>query len=502
MNNKILTLEEAFSIENLLKAFNKARKNTHWKESVQRYEMNLLSNISKLHYLLINNKYEPKKMFEFVLSERGKTRLIRAQGIEDRIVQRTLNDNILIPTLRPLLIYDNGASLKNRGIDFAKKRFKIHLQKAAKEYNNEAVVIFLDFSKYYDNIPHHIVLEYYKKYFSNEVYTFLKNKVIEHFKIDVSYMTNEEYDTAKVMLFNNNDHVKHRREEKYNAGEKFIYKSLAIGNQTSQITGVFYPYLIDNYIKIVKGIKYYGRYMDDSYIIMKNKAEAKKLLNELYKKYNSINISVNKKKTHIYKINNWLLWLKTKYKVINNYRIVQKIYSKNLRRERQRIIKHFHLLKDNRITFSKIFQCYKSWRGKYKKYDNYNQIKKMDKLFNLMFQQYTKKERIEIFMSWIKSRSNNRPKEVEIVSNNRYLLHRNIKEIKDEEGNTLYYDYEEKLITETEYKLLQELQNRDEQISELQEALLEARFLSENVINSIQEQLSEIQNNLSNTEKS
>ena len=68
--------------------------------------------------------------------------------------------------------------------------------------------------------------------------------------------------------------------------------------------------------------------------------------------------------------------------------------------------------------------------------------------------------------------------------------------------NTLYQDYEEKLITETEYKLLQELQNRDEQISELQEALLEATFLSENVINSIQEQLSEIQNNLSNTEKS
>ena len=93
-------------------------------------------------------------------------------------------------------------------------------------------------------------------------------------------------------------------------------------------------------------------------------------------------------------------------------------------------------------------------------------------------------------------RSNNRPKEVEIVLNNRYLLHRNIKEIKDEEGNTLYYDYEEKLITETEYKLLQELQNRDEQISELQEALLEVSSINNETATSVQEQLKELQDSV------
>lgn len=39
-------------------------------------------------------------------------------------------------------------------------------------------------------------------------------------------------------------------------------KSVGIGSQISQISGVYYPTRIDNYCKIVKGMKYYGRYMD------------------------------------------------------------------------------------------------------------------------------------------------------------------------------------------------------------------------------------------------
>ena len=54
-------------------------------------------------------------------------------------------------------------------------------------------------------------------------------------------------------------------------GERMMKKHLNIGDQVAQTAGIAYPIPIDNYIKIVKGMKFYARYMDDSYIIHESK---------------------------------------------------------------------------------------------------------------------------------------------------------------------------------------------------------------------------------------
>lgn len=46
-------------------------------------------------------------------------------------------------------------------------------------------------------------------------------------------------------------------------GEKFMEKSVNMGDQLSQAIGIYYPHRIDNYVKYVRGIKFYGRYSDD-----------------------------------------------------------------------------------------------------------------------------------------------------------------------------------------------------------------------------------------------
>lgn len=46
-------------------------------------------------------------------------RHIRSIHISERVVQRTLCDKVINPTLKPSFIYDNGASTENKGIDFA-----------------------------------------------------------------------------------------------------------------------------------------------------------------------------------------------------------------------------------------------------------------------------------------------------------------------------------------------------------------------------------------------
>lgn len=92
----------------------------------------------------------------FMVIERGKPREIRACHIDDRLVQNALCDQVLIPELVPKFIYDNCATLRNRGIDFALKRAKKHLQEAHREYGlgNSFYTLRIDIRKYFDSIDH------------------------------------------------------------------------------------------------------------------------------------------------------------------------------------------------------------------------------------------------------------------------------------------------------------------------------------------------------------
>ena len=156
-------MEDIYNADNLYNGYIKSRQGVEWKEAVQKYESNLLLNLLHTQKALKDGTYTPNPMTEFKLCERGHTRQIKAQSISDRVVQRSLNDNVLIPKVRPKLIYDNGASLKDKGLSFSRKRFEIHLRNAYKEYGSGGYILLMDFSKYYDNVRHKEAWEMFAK---------------------------------------------------------------------------------------------------------------------------------------------------------------------------------------------------------------------------------------------------------------------------------------------------------------------------------------------------
>ncbi len=81
-------------------------------------------------------------------------RHIRSIHISERVVQRTLCDKVINPTLKPSFIYDNGASTENKGIDFALNRLSCHLQRHYRKYGREGYVLLFDFSNYFANAQH------------------------------------------------------------------------------------------------------------------------------------------------------------------------------------------------------------------------------------------------------------------------------------------------------------------------------------------------------------
>lgn len=335
-------LEKVAKEENLLNAFEEAKKGCDWKYSIQKYDSNSLYETYKLHNELINKTYAPRKYYEFILSERGKIRHIKACNIRDRVVQKSLCNNILNPILKKYLIYDNGASLENKGVSFSRKRLEIHLSKYYKEYGNEGYILQIDFSKFFDSIPHNKLIEMIEKKLPDDSINWLIEILINSF-----------------------------------GGEK----GLGIGSQISQISGLFYPSPIDNYCKIVKSLKFYGRYMDDIYVIHQDKKFLSTLLEEITKIANDLDLVINEKKTKIVKINKTFTYLKIKYCLLKDGTIIKKLHRTSITRERRKIKKY---AKSN-LPYPVIEQAYKSWRGNAINYFSQKSVKNIDSLYNNLF---------------------------------------------------------------------------------------------------------------------
>ena len=377
-----MPMKDVYNANSLYAGYLKAKEGVEWKESTQRYEANLLLNILNTQKVLKAKTYKARPMSEFTLYERGHTRRIKAQHISDRVIQRAFNDNVLIPKVRDKLIYDNGASLKGKGLAFSRRRFEQHLRNAYGEYGESAYILLMDFKKYYDNVRHDKAFEIFEKILKFDEMEFLK-LAFDDFKVDVSYMTDEEYSTCMDRLFNALDHANIPKELK--TGRRYMAKSLGIGNQSAQITGVFYPNGIDHYCKTVRGMKYYGRYMDDTYIIMQDKETIKELYGKIKVICDGLGIFVNGAKTHIRKITGWVPWLKINYHLKPTGGLIRKVSSSTFRRERRKLKKFRKLYEQGRMSLEHIRQCYQSWRGTYRKYDSGTRLKKMDDYFKTLF---------------------------------------------------------------------------------------------------------------------
>lgn len=379
-------LEEICNANNLIKSFYETRAGTDWKESVQRYEINLLQNVRHSQLDIRIERYKMKPCVEFQLRERGHIRNIKSLHISDRVVLHSCCNNVLVPRVRPKLIYDNGASLKDKGISFSRRRFCIHLNNYYKEHGNEGYIRLFDFKKFFDNIPHEKALKQYKPLLNNKEFEFVQN-IFKTFEVDVSYMTGEQYANCMQEVFNSLEYVKQNYPQ---TRQKMMPKSVGIGNQISQITGVFFPHELDNFMKIVCGVKYYGRYMDDFYIIAETKEELNALTILIAAECAKHSLFLNFKKIRTSPINKEFIFLKTIYKIKSNGRIIKRITKDNINRERRKIHKLRNLVNDNKMTAEHATNCYKSWRGSYKNYDSHYEIIKMDNFFLSTFPEVNK----------------------------------------------------------------------------------------------------------------
>lgn len=363
----------------LYRSFMLAKKNSQWKASVQAFERHLLRNICALSKELREGTYRQLPPITFKIHERGKPRLIKAQHIRDRVVQRALCDEVLNPILWRSLIYDNGASIAGKGIAFTRSRLQCHLEKFYRRRGTNGYILKIDFSKFFDNIDHELALKALAEKIDDPQVMALIERLIDDFKIDVSNLSDEEIKELENKPF---DSLKYKP---CNKGEKFLRRSFDIGAQISQTIGIFYPTPIDFYCKVKRRCKYYGRYMDDIYIIHESKEFLEDVLKGILKVSKDLRLFVNPRKTTITPLRCGVSFMKVRYTFSPTGRIVKRLLPDAFTRERRRLKSYKRLLDAGRVTRRSVANFYKTFRGAVKRFDNHRSLRNLDRLYNELF---------------------------------------------------------------------------------------------------------------------
>lgn len=339
--------DNVVSCNALYKAAKLSRKSIRWKASVQRYFMSFLRNIIQLRKMLLAGEDVTLGFIVFYVCDRGKTRRIRAVHFKERVPQRSLCDNALIPVLSRSLIYDNGASLKGKGITFTLHRLKRHLHEYYRRHGtNDGYILLIDFSGYFDNILHEPIYEMLDKAFSDKRIVNLARQFVEPF------------------------------------GEK----SVGIGSQVSQILAVAYRSPIDHFIKEVLRAEFAACYMDDTYIISESKEFLWYCLDEVEKKCSRLGIIINRKKTQVVKLSHGFPFMKGVYYLTDTGKVIARPCRKNTAKHRRKLKKLKALMNKGVLSLQQITCSHNSYRGYIvNEYNCHRTVRNMDKLFHELY---------------------------------------------------------------------------------------------------------------------
>lgn len=293
-----------FDFEHLWESGIRCGLGVMWKASVQRYEMFLITNVAILYLGLENYSWQKTtgRFCCFSLIERGKKRDIRSTRINERNGQKCLCDYSLVPALQSTLIYDNGATMKGKGITFAENRLRTMLRRFVAQVGVEAALsdayaYVYDFHGYFDSADHTVLMAIILLLYADAGIIMTVEKLISDF------------------------------------GDR----GLGLGSQISQILALVLASAIDHYLKDRAAVGVYERYMDDGVAVLPTKERAVEIAGHVEKIAGMLGLELNRKKTRIVKLSRGFTFLKIRYEITDSGKIVRHISRDGIRRTRARM---------------------------------------------------------------------------------------------------------------------------------------------------------------------
>ena len=261
--------------------------------------------------LYLDTVYEPKE------------RIIQTTSFKDKVVQHSLCDNVMMPRLHKVFIYDNCAGQKGKGTLFGLKRLSEQMAEFHSKYGMNGYILKCDVTKFFYNIDHE----------------HLKEIVAYHFGYDqnILWLCNLYIDSTEG-------------------------KGIPLGNQINQGFALLYLDGMDKLIKYELGIEHYGRYMDDFWLIHPSKAYLTYCLEVIRQYLDTLGLTLNGK-TQVFPLKNGVSYLGFHTYVTSNGKTIRILKNQKKRNAQKKFVRMAKMVATGKMPMEKFQSSYEAWKN-------------------------------------------------------------------------------------------------------------------------------------------
>lgn len=313
--------EKVTDFENLYRAFRRSKQGKGYKKSSARFDMTALDGIHTLRQQLLNKTYKVSEYQEFKVYE-PKERLIQTASFKDKVVQHSLCDNVLMPRLCSVFLPENCAGQVGKGTLYGLDMLSRQMREFCKKHGRIGYVLKCDVTKFFYNIQHTQLKDIVHYWFSDP---------------DVCWLCDLFIDSTEG-------------------------KGIPLGNQVNQGFALLYLDGMDKMIRWELGIEYYGRYMDDFYLIHPSKAYLKDCLDVIKSYLNTLGLTLNGK-TQIFPLKNGISYLGFHTYVTKSGNVVRKLKNQNKRNAQKKFARMAKLAAAETLSKKKFWSSYGAWKN-------------------------------------------------------------------------------------------------------------------------------------------
>lgn len=336
--------EKVIDFENMYRAYRRAKRGKGYKKSSAKFSVHALEGVNTLIEQLKTKTYTVSQYNEFTVYE-PKERIIQTTSFKDKVVQHSLCDNVILPHLKKVFILDNCAGQIGKGTLFGLDRLSEHMKSFWRLHKHNGYILKCDITKFFYNISHDQ----------------LKDIVEYHFKDpDIQWLCKLFIDSTEG-------------------------KGIPLGNQINQGFALLYLDGMDKLITGELGIEYYGRYMDDFYLIHPSKEYLQYCLGVITEYLQTLELTLNSK-TQIFPFKHGVSYLGFHSYISENGTVVRRLKNQNKRNAQRKYIRMAKLVAKGNLSKEKFQASYAAWKNHISHGNCFHLSKHMDEKINDMLE--------------------------------------------------------------------------------------------------------------------
>lgn len=311
--------EKVIDFDHMYRAYRISKRGKGYRKSSAKFNLMAVEGIHMLIDQLKNKTYRLAPYHEFKVYE-PKERVIQTTSFKDKVVQHSLCDNVILPRLSKILIRENCAGQTGKGTLFGLDLLRDQMRSFYRRYRTDGYILKCDIRKFFYNISHEQMKEIVHYWFSDP---------------DICWLCDLFIDSTEG-------------------------KGLPLGNQINQGFALLYLDGMDKLITRELGIEYYGRYMDDFYLIHPSKEYLKDCLAVITEYLKTLDLELNEK-TQICPLKNGINYLGFHTYINENGKVIRKLKNQNKRNAQKKYRRMAKLLAEGKISAEKLQASYGAW---------------------------------------------------------------------------------------------------------------------------------------------